>query len=139
MACYLRCSGPGSTSSAIAAGRVAGWLGLSLDGPGMTRLGQGIHFSTGAAWGPVYGILRRHTGLQPVGAGLATGAAMSLLLDTCAVPAFGLSAPNRCYSLATHFRGFVAHLVFGAATALEAETAYHLAVGRLDRRRLRAR
>ena len=41
-------------------------------------------------------------------------------------PALGLSAPNRDYPVATHVRGFLAHLVWGAAAALAAEAIYHL-------------
>lgn len=118
--------GPGDTSSAVAAERVAGRLGLSRGGRRMERLGKAVHFGTGMAWGPVYGLLQRHAGLRPVGAGLATGAAMSLVLDEGLVPALGLSAPNGDYPLPTHVRGLAAHLVFGAAAALTAEAAYRL-------------
>ncbi|MCA1694029.1 MAG: hypothetical protein LC749_04475, partial [Actinobacteria bacterium] len=65
--------------------------------------------------------LRRHGGLGPFGAGLVTGAAMSLVLDEGVVPALGLSAANRDYPAFTHVRGFLAHLVYGAAAALAAE------------------
>ena len=41
-------------------------------------------------------------------------------------PALGLSAPNRDYPAATHVRGFLAYLVWGAAAALAAEAAYRL-------------
>ena len=41
-------------------------------------------------------------------------------------PALGLSAPNRAYPIATHLRGFLAHLVWGAAAALAAEAIYRL-------------
>jgi uncharacterized membrane protein YagU involved in acid resistance len=78
------------------------------------------------AWGPVYGLLRRHAGLRPLGAGLTAGAALSLLVDKGITPALGFSAPNRDYPVATHIRGFLAHLVWGAAAALAAEAAYRL-------------
>ena len=114
------------TSSGVAAKRVAEGLDLSLGKRETELLGKAIHLATGMAWGPVYGLLRRHAGLRPVGAGLATGAAMSLILDEGLVPALGLSAPNETYPLLTHVRGFAAHLVFGAAAALTAEAVYHL-------------
>lgn len=41
-------------------------------------------------------------------------------------PAFGFSAPNRSYPLATHARGFVAHLVFGLAVAAVTEAGWGL-------------
>ena len=115
---------PGDTSSGVAARKVARGLDLSLDERRTKLLCQVIHFGTGMVWGPVYGLLRRHAGLRPVGAGLATGATMSLILDEGVVPALGLSAPNRAYPLFTHVRGFVAHLVFGAVAALTAEAIY---------------
>jgi membrane-bound metal-dependent hydrolase YbcI (DUF457 family) len=62
-------------------------------------------------------VLRRTTGLNPVAAGLATGAAMSVIVDELMTPAFGFSAPNLDYPLATHARGFAVHLVFGLAAA----------------------
>lgn len=117
---------PGDTSSGLAARKVAQGLDLPLDGGGEKRLGKAIHFGIGAAWGPVYGLLRRHAGLRPLGAGLASGAAMSLILDEGVVPALGLSAPNRAYPLLTHVRGFVAHLVFGAAAALATEAIHRV-------------
>ena len=46
---------------------------------------------------------------------------MSLVLDKGVVPALGLSAPNHHYHPVTRDRGFMAHLVYGAAVALVAE------------------
>lgn len=115
---------PGGASSEVAADKTVGGLDLDLGERGTKRLGRAIHFGVGAAWGPVYGLLRRHAGLGPVGAGLAAGAAMSLVLDEALVPALGLSAPNPAYPRFTHVRGFAAHLVFGAAAALCAELVY---------------
>ncbi|MDP9445176.1 MAG: hypothetical protein M3P83_12820, partial [Actinomycetota bacterium] len=55
--------------------------------------------------------------LNPLTAGLATGAAMSLIADELMTPAFGFSAPNLDYPLVTHARGLAAHLTFGLAVA----------------------
>jgi hypothetical protein len=44
---------------------------------------------------------RRATGLGPVSAGLASGAAMSLIVDEGVTPLFGFSAPNRDYPAAS--------------------------------------
>jgi len=84
-------------------------------------LGKAIHFGIGMTWGPVYGLLRRRGSLGPFGAALASGAAMSLILDEGVVPALVLSAPNRDYPVFTHARGFLAHLIYGVAAALAAE------------------
>lgn len=115
---------PGDTSARVAAQKVAAGFDLSLDDWETKLLGKVVHFAIGMAWGPVYGLLRRHAGLRPVGAGLATGVGMSLILDEGVVPTLGLSAPNRAYPFLTHVRGFVAHLVFGAVAALTAEAIY---------------
>jgi uncharacterized membrane protein YagU involved in acid resistance len=64
--------------------------------------------------------------MRPLGAGLAAGAALSLVVDEGLTPALGLSAPNRACPAATHLRGFLAHLVWGAAAALAAEAAYRI-------------
>ena len=112
---------PGASSSLVAARKVAQRLDCSPNRHKVKSLGKAIHFGIGMAWGPVYGLLRRHGGLGPFGAALASGAAMSLILDEGVVPALGLSAPNRDYPAFTHARGFLAHLVYGAAAALAAE------------------
>ncbi len=112
---------PGASSSVVAARKVAYRLDDSPSRQKVGLLGKAIHFGIGMAWGPVYGLLRRHGGLGPFGAALASGAAMSLVLDEGVVPALGLSAPNRGYPVFTHARGFLAHLVYGAAAALAAE------------------
>ena len=84
-------------------------------------LGKVIHFATGIAWGPVYGLVRWYGGLRPISAALASGAGMSLILDELLVPALGLSAPSGDYPLFTRARGVVAHLVYGAVVSLAAE------------------
>lgn len=120
---------PGASSSLVAARKAAQRLDCSPSPQRVRLLGKAIHFGIGMAWGPVYGLLRRHGGLGPFGAALASGTAMSLVLDEGVVPALGLSAPNRDYPAFTHARGFLAHLVYGAAAALAAEGLGHL-VGR---------
>jgi len=112
---------PGASSSLVAARKAAQGLDCSPSQRQVERLGTAIHFGIGVTWGPVYGLLRRHGGLGPLGAALASGAAMSLILDEGVVPALGLSAPNRDYPAFTHIRGALAHLVYGAAAALAAE------------------
>jgi len=112
---------PGASSSLVAARKAARHLDCSPGQQEVGLLGKAIHFGIGMAWGPVYGLLRRHGGLGPFGAALGSGVAMSLILDEGMVPTLGLSAPNRDYPVFTHARGFLAHLVYGAAAALAAE------------------
>jgi hypothetical protein len=117
---------PGPSSSQVAARRIAERLGRPVDDRRLRPLARAVHYGLGMAWGPVYCLLRRHGGMRPLGAGLAAGAALSLVVDEGLTPALGLSAPNRAYPAATHLRGFLAHLVWGAAAALAAEANYRL-------------
>jgi hypothetical protein len=117
---------PGPSSSHVAARKVAERLGRPLDDRRLRPAAKAVHDGLGMAWGPVYGLLRRRGGLGPFGAGLVAGASLSLVVDEGLAPALGLSAPNRDCPPATHVRGFVAHLVWGAAAALAAEAIYRL-------------
>ena len=49
-----------------------------------------------------------------------------LVIAAMLVPALGLSPPKRAFPAATHLRGFLNHLAYGAAVALTAEAAYRL-------------
>jgi hypothetical protein len=111
---------------AIAARRAADLLGLTLTDKQHERLALAFHYGLAVQWAPLYPLLRRRTSLGPVAAGLATGAAMSLVADEMMTPALGFSAPNRAYPLSTHVRGFVAHLVFGLGVAALTETGWRL-------------
>jgi uncharacterized membrane protein YagU involved in acid resistance len=116
---------PGPSSSHVAARRIAERLGRPVEDRRLRPVAKAVHHGLGMAWGPVYCLLRRRGGMRPLGAGLVAGAALSLVVDTGLTPALGLSAPNRAYPVATHLRGFLAHLVWGAAAALAAEAIYH--------------
>jgi hypothetical protein len=113
-------------TSRVAAREIARGLGYRLDGRRLALATLAVHHGLGLAWGPVYPLLRRHARLRPLAAGLATGAALSLVVDEALTPALGFSAPNRAFPALTHVRGFLAHLVYGAAAALTAETIYRL-------------
>ncbi len=117
---------PGPSSSQVAARKIAERLGRPAENSRLAPAAKAVHYSLGMAWGPVYCLLRRRGGMRPLGAGLVAGAALSLVVDTGLTPALGLSAPNRAYPVATHLRGFLAHLIWGAAAALAAEAAYRL-------------
>lgn len=111
---------------ALAADRTADLLGLDLSDKNKERLALLFHYGLAIQWAPVYAVLRRRTALGPTSAGLATGAAMSLIADELMTPALGLSAPNRAYPMSTHVRGFVAHLVFGLGVAATTELGWKL-------------
>ncbi|MFG1766893.1 DUF1440 domain-containing protein [Micromonospora sp. HUAS YX12] len=110
----------------IAAAKTLRLLGVDLRGTARQRAGMAIHYGLAISWAPVYSVLRRTTGLNPVLAGLASGAVMSLIVDEGLTPALRFSAPNRAYPLATHLRGFVAHLAYGLTVAAVTETAWKL-------------
>lgn len=110
----------------IAAQKIAGSLGLTLRGKSLERASMAMHYGLALSWSPLYVLLRRAARMDPVGAGLTTGTAMSLVADEWMTPAFGFSAPNRDYPLVTHLRGFVAHQVFGLAVAATCEAAWAL-------------
>lgn len=105
----------------IAARKASRLLGLQPGDEQIEAAGLVFHYGLGMSWGPVYLVLRRLTGLNPVATGLLTGGAMSLIVDEGMTPALGLSAPNSAYPLVTHLRGIVAHLGFGLGVAATAE------------------
>jgi hypothetical protein len=119
---------------AIAARKAADLVGLRLCDKQHERLALAFHHGLAIQWAPLYPLLRRRTSLSPVAAGLATGAAMSLVADEMMTPALGFSAPNRAYPLSTHLRGFVGHLVFGLGVAATTEAGWRLLRQRPERR-----
>ena len=110
----------------IAAKKIAACLGVELQGKALERASLAMHYGLALSWSPLYAVLRRTRGTAPVLAGLGTGATMSLIADEAMTPLLGYSAPNRAYPIATHLRGFLAHLVFGLAVAATTETAWAL-------------
>lgn len=72
-----------------------------------------VHYGLGATWGTLYQALRRSSGMRPVGAGLATGALLSLLVDEALSPGLGITPPSKAYPKSAHVRGFLTHLVYG--------------------------
>src|SRR5438270_212290 len=110
----------------IAAKKLAAEMDAPLSNEQAERAATAIHYASGAPWGVIYALLRRHSGMTAVGAALATGTSMSIVLDECLSPACGLSAPDREYPTATHIRGYISHLAFGAVAAATAEALYRL-------------
>ena len=50
-------------SSQVAASRMAEGLGYPLDEQERELAGCAVHYGLGMAWGPMYGLLRRHGGM----------------------------------------------------------------------------
>lgn len=110
----------------IAVEKLASLSGLHLDDAQLVRAALVLHYGLAVSLAPVYMLLRRAAKRGPVTAALVTGSAMSLVADELMTPAFGFSAPNLEYPLATHLRGIVAHLSFGLVVAAVNETAWWL-------------
>lgn len=110
----------------VAAQKTAALLGLKLSDKQLEVGTMTFHYGLAISWAPFYQLLRRKTQLGPVTAGLATGAAMSLVADELMAPALGFTAPNRAYPLVTHLRGVAAHLVFGLAVGATTEAAWSI-------------
>lgn len=111
----------------VAAEKTTRLFGIELSEDGLQKLATyGFHYGLGMSWGPTYTFLRRWTDLNPVSAGLLSGAAMTVLVDEGMTPLMGFSAPNRDYPPVVHFRGFAAHLAFGLGVAGTSEVIYWL-------------
>jgi uncharacterized membrane protein YagU involved in acid resistance len=81
-----------------------------------------VHYGLGLTWGPLYCLLRRGSGMTPVGAGIASGAALSLIVDETLNPLLGITPPSRRFPTSAHLRGFLTHIVWGITAAATAET-----------------
>ena len=110
----------------LAAEKTTKALGLGLSDEAMARAALGFHYGLAVSWAPLYALLRRRARLGMLPAALATGAAMSAIVDEGLTPLLGFSAPNRAYPLVAHLRGVAAHLVFGAAVGAVYETLWAL-------------
>ena len=77
--------------------------------------GTAVHYGFGAFLGAIYGAAVEIRPVTSAGFGTAYGAAVSLVADEMAMPALGFSPPAPEVAASTHLRGFVSHLVFGAA------------------------
>jgi uncharacterized membrane protein YagU involved in acid resistance len=110
----------------IAAEKIFGLVGIDLKGKALEGGTMLMHYGLAAGWAPVYMALRRRAAMTPIGAGMASGAAMSLLVDEGLTPLLGFSAPNKAYPLVTHLRAFVAHQVFTLALGAVTEAGWAL-------------
>ena len=65
----------------IAAQKTTALLGLKLSEPALDKAALVFHYGLAVSWAPAYALLRRRTRLGPVAAALASGAAMSAIVD----------------------------------------------------------
>jgi hypothetical protein len=90
--------------------------GLEVDEEERPRVEMGVHYALGVVPGALYGILRRRLPLVGAGRGALYGTLLWAVTDEWLNDTLGLSAPMDAYPAETHWRGFVGHLVLGAAT-----------------------
>lgn len=101
-------------ASTVAAKKLATVRGESLDDKAAQKRASLIHKGLGLSGGPVATILTRN-GDNSLTAGLKTGIGMWALVDEGLNPVMGFSKPAPDFPLATHLRGLVGHLVYGAS------------------------
>lgn len=87
----------------MAARTTAALLGIELSEQQLQRGTPAFHNGLAISWASLYQVLRRKTQLGPVLAGLATGAAMSVVADEIMARTLGFAAPNRAYPLVTTY------------------------------------
>lgn len=94
--------------------RVAELAGVSLSDEERQRAGTALQWMVGVGTGALYGVLRPRYPSVRAARGLAYGAAFSLVVDESLVPLLGLAPGPAAFPWATHARGFLGHLAFGA-------------------------
>lgn len=92
----------------------------------LVRGKKAIHYGLGLMWGPLYCLLRRGSGMTPAGAGITSGAVLSVVVDESINPLLGISPPSRTFPTSAHLRGFATHLAWGLTAAVAAETLHQL-------------
>lgn len=112
---------PDGGSAMSAADKATGLAGVNVGHKDLQYLKIAIHYGLGASWGGLYVLLRRRGGMGALGAGAATGLALSVLVDECLNPALNITPPNRAYPASSHLRGLVAHLIYGLGVAAAGE------------------
>ncbi len=78
----------------IAAEKLTKVFGLELNEKQLDRLSLVFHYGLAIQWAPLYPFLRRRTSLTPITAGLATGAAMSIVADELMTPCLRVQRPQ---------------------------------------------
>lgn len=78
----------------IAAQKLSQLPGVELNEEQLDRLTLAFHYGLAIQWAPLYPILRRHTNLGPVAAGLATGTALSVVADERSSPRLSRPRPS---------------------------------------------
>jgi uncharacterized membrane protein YagU involved in acid resistance len=102
-----------------AAGKLGKVVGYRLSYEQKKKLGMVVHYGFGTLQGAVYGSsLEVADNCGGLAAGLVFGAALFVLADEVAVPAFGLSDKPSEIPLSSHLYGLAAHLVYGISAEI---------------------
>ena len=96
--------------------KLAGLVGAEPTDDQAATLAATLHQSLGQLYG-VAGASMTRRGVNPVAAGLVSGAAGFLLVDELANGLF-FTPPPQAYPVESHLRGVVGHLTFGATTGV---------------------
>jgi hypothetical protein len=92
--------------------KLTSWLGIEPTEDQTGTIAATMHQSLGQLYGVVAASMTRR-GVNPVAAGLASGAGGFLLVDELANSLF-FTPPPQAYPVESHLRGIVGHLTFGA-------------------------
>ena len=96
--------------------KLASWIGAEPTEDQTETLAQVMHQSLGQLYGVVAASLTRR-GVNPVAAGLASGAGGFLLVDELANGLL-FTPPPQAYPAESHLRGVVGHLTLGATLGI---------------------
>jgi hypothetical protein len=91
---------------------LASWIGAEPTEDQVGTVAKTLHQSLGQLYGVVAASMTRR-GVNPVTAGLASGAGGFLLVDELANSLF-FTPPPQAYPVESHLRGVIGHLTFGA-------------------------
>jgi hypothetical protein len=91
---------------------LASWIGAEPTEDQVGTIAKTMHQSLGQLYGVVAATMARR-GVNPVTAGLASGAGGFLLVDELANSLF-FTPPPQAYPVESHLRGVIGHLTFGA-------------------------
>ena len=96
--------------------KLASWVGAEPTEDQTGQLAEAMHRSLGQLYGVVAASMTRR-GVNPVAAGLASGAGGFLLVDELANGLF-FTPPPQAYPAESHLRGAIGHLTFGATLGI---------------------
>lgn len=112
---------PDGSSAEAAARKLLEHIEDDAPEPQRRAVRNGLHYGLGAAWGPLYCWLRRHTEMSPAAAGVSSGLALSLVVDEALNSLLRITPPPRAYPASAHVRGLATHITWGLVCGAVAE------------------